>query len=649
MIIGAYSHIPPGTPPPLLETLLSDVYKPLLTYIYNNPSIKIHLYLSAVMLEWFETNHPEINMLIADLVKKDQLELLTGPYYQSILPLLFPKDRSRQIEATTTFIRKRFGKRPKTLWLPNQIWSSHIVPTMHMCSVDRVMISTFSKRLDETYSEVPFSMQDTGKVIEVYPVDTIVESLVNLFRKGLLDIHEFEEYLDNTDFSDRTHDHVIMVNLHHLLQASTLNSRQVSAVNLFSLIYDSVTKTGDSPVLLNSVLRGKNLTKIGYLPSATYGLDSERPEMVCANEMLTQYGELNHLYGRLMHVSELARLYKTNKDVKKRVEALLMKSQSGGPFLLDSSGGCYRSEYRQYIYKNLNEAERLLATYEGISYPREVDLDFDGNNEIVCMSRHLLGIVNSYGGVLSELNYLPTGFNYCDTFTGYRDEAKRSALHDLKEGTSQSLFNDVFINPSVPVEEYSKEDRKKAYDCASQKWDLSFDDKNGQKVSAFCDFDSLPFNLDRMRVEKSYQLKSNSVVLEYTLTNIGTRNAKGVFATEMNISLGKRKNADTMYTVEKTHNRIIKDQTKTAHNLNNFRLNDDQNKTLLSIASNVRFNLFHEEYSLSVDTMIENESLYQYSLFLLSWPFDLKVNESKTITIGWRIERKQTRKQKEQA
>jgi hypothetical protein len=465
----------------------------------------------------------------------------------------------------------------------------------------------------------------------------------------MISLSEFEDYLQHTDFSDNSNEHVVMINLNHLLQATHNESISASTIELFQMVYDNVTNTSDEPLLLNSIPKWGQIQTRGYLPSAMYGLDSDRPEIVCVNEMLTLYNELNHLYGRLMHVSELARLYKTNKDAKKRVESLLMKCQSGGAFVLDSSGGCYRSEYRQYIYKHLNEAERILATYEGISYPREVDLDFDGSNEVICMSRHLLGIVDTTGGVLSELNYLPTGFNYCDTFSGYSAEAKRSSLPSIEEGSSQYLFNDLFINADYGIEEYQKGNSDIAFDSGTLPWNLSYDEKNGQKVDASIELKKLPFNLGSLKIEKTYQFKSNSVVIEYNLTNIGPRTAKGVFATEMNISLGKRNDANTMYTVEKSRNRVIKDDTKISHNLNNFRLSDDQNKTLLSIASDVRFNLLHEEYNVTVDTMMGKESLYQYSLFLLSWPFDLKVGETKKWTIGWRIEKKQTRKQKEQA
>ena len=52
-------------------------------------------------------------MLINDMVKRKQLELLGGGFYDPILPVIPNSDRSGQIEALTTYLRKHFGKRPR--------------------------------------------------------------------------------------------------------------------------------------------------------------------------------------------------------------------------------------------------------------------------------------------------------------------------------------------------------------------------------------------------------------------------------------------------------------------------------------------------------------------------------------------------------
>ena len=645
MICGAYSQIAPGTPPEMMEGLLSEVYKPVLTYIYQNPEMKIHLFLSGYVLEWIELHHPEINMLIGDLVKKDQLELLTGAYYQSPLSLMHPKDRSTQIEATTTFIRKRFGKRPKSVWLFNQMWSTNFVSTLHLCSVDRLLISTYNTATETSYIEKPFVMQDIGKTIEVFPINHTIEKLFDQYRTLQIDFEGLKKSLELINLSNTETTDVVMLNLDHLFQASNNSPFNPSPVTVFELMCQKIHKSSKKTQLLSSYPLWEKINTKGYLLTGWYGHDSTRGELMCVNEMLTTYGELLHLYGRLMYVSELARLYKKNKDVRKRVESLMMKSQSEGPFVFDSSGGCYRSLYRQYIYKHLNEAERLISQYEAVSYPREVDLDADGYSEVVLKSRNLLAVINSKGSVLDELNYLTTGWNYGDTFSGLHKDITRKTLTTISDGSPQRIFNDVLL--PFNINDLSSYDKKKGFDTASYHWPLEIDDK-GCEVTSTLELENIPFSIGHLSIKKTYQLKSSSVVVQYTITNVGSRPSKGTFATEMNIALGQQQLQKQLYTVEKSRNRILNDDHKVFGNLNNFRISDEYNKTMLSIATDIRFTLFKEENIVDIETMIGKESLYQYSLFLLTCPFDLKKGESKKWTIGWRLEKRAVRQQKKE-
>ena len=504
MICGAYSQIAPGTPSSIMESLLSEVYKPVLTYIYQHPEMKIHFFLSGAVLEWFELHHPEINMLIADLVKKEQLEMLTGAYYQPLLSLLHPKDRSSHIEATTTFIRKRFGKRPKTVWLFNQMWSPNFVSTLHLCSVDRLLISTYNTATETGYIDEPFVMQDIGKTIEVFPINHHIEEMFDKFRNNEIGYDELKQRLQSIDISQKNSTDVVMLNLDHLYQASNNSTTRPSAISLFEMVCDKVHNSQKKPQLLNNYPLWEHAHKRGYLLTGWYGNDSTRHELMCVNEMLTTYEQLQHLYGRLIYVSELARLYKKNKDVRKRVESLIMKSQSGGPFVLDSSGGCYRPEYRQYVYKHLNEAEKLISQYEPVSYPREVDIDADGHNEVIVKSRNLLAIIHSKGGALSELNYLPTGWNYGDTFSGSTKDVTRTSLPTIKDGVAQHIFNDVLL--PYTINDLSTYDKQKGFDTGTFYWPLNVDEKVGEVTSSL-ELEHVPFSIGHIGIKKNVPIK----------------------------------------------------------------------------------------------------------------------------------------------
>jgi len=169
IILGIYSQKPLGTQVEDLEYSLFHCYKPLLTYLYTHEDIKFVLYISIIILEWFENTYPEINMLINDMVKRKQLEMLSGGYYDPILTILPLKDRALQIEMSTTYLRKRFGKRPKGVWITDQIWDPSLVSTFKSCGINNVTINT-SNKIQKKERLSPFTMQEMGNTINIFPI-----------------------------------------------------------------------------------------------------------------------------------------------------------------------------------------------------------------------------------------------------------------------------------------------------------------------------------------------------------------------------------------------------------------------------------------------------------------------------------------------
>ena len=645
IILGIYSQLPYASPLKVLERALLEGYKPLLTHIYKNPSLKLHLYFSANIYEWFEANHPEMNMLIADLVKKEQLELLSGPYYQSILHLMPPKDRSGQIEKTTTLLRKRFGKRSKTVWFYNQIWSPAYVASMALGSLDRLLISPYNRLTDCSVATEPFKMHDLGKTIEVFTTDDRIDLLIDKLATMQLTKVQFVEQLNELSWDINTTYYISMINLDKLLQATALNGELGTPLELFELIIEKLNSTNSEFELLNTI-KVDQLDSRGFLGSSWYGRDSQLTDLNSFNELFLKYEELNHLYGRILATTEMLRIVKPNKDIKKRVESLLERATSGGAFVLDSSGGVYRNIYRKHNYRYINEALKLLNKSENISFPQELDIDFDGTKEVLWQGKNLSLVIDKRGATLAQLNYLPTGWNYGDTFTGYQNEVTRLSMHHLVDGSFQRSFNDLFIPSKVDLENFAKSVDTHCYDSSNVEYTVIENPENKNSLICTKEFNNLPFNFNSIEVVKTFIFKTNTIVVEYKITNKGKRAFKGFFGSELNLSVGL-KNSDeiSLYTVEKSKNRFLNGEKSINHNLKNFRLVDELNRTIISFAAEKRFTLLKENFKVEAPTIMGNEVLYQYTQFLPIWEMELNSGEAMELTIGFRIERR-SRKEK---
>ena len=231
-ILGAYSQLPFGSPTEEYETLLAQQLKPLLTMVYRNSSIKLLLRLGISEYDYLEQNHPEVNMLINDLCRKGQLEILSSSYYDVVLSLIPTHERTSHIEKTTTYIRKNFSKRPRGLWFYNQVFNSTTVPNLSLSGLDYIVISTYNQVNGTVEATRPFYTEEMGKPALVFPID-------DRFCKETADLYNsvisLEKYLASVRklCSESTNSiSTIMLNLDQLMGES-------GSVEVFKVITDT--------------------------------------------------------------------------------------------------------------------------------------------------------------------------------------------------------------------------------------------------------------------------------------------------------------------------------------------------------------------------------------------------------------------------
>ena len=122
LIFGTYNHQPEGNLPDQFERAYQDAYKPFLSLLYNHPRLPVVLYYCGSLFEWLEEQHPEFLMLLREMVRRKQVELLGGGFYSPILSLIPDGDKLGQIEKLTTYLRTTFGVRPRGGWLAERVW-----------------------------------------------------------------------------------------------------------------------------------------------------------------------------------------------------------------------------------------------------------------------------------------------------------------------------------------------------------------------------------------------------------------------------------------------------------------------------------------------------------------------------------------------
>jgi alpha-amylase/alpha-mannosidase (GH57 family) len=104
-----HQHQPAGSYPNVFQEVTERAYAPLVGALYRHPEVKATLHFSGPLLDWLESNRPDVVGDLGDLLKRGQVELLTGGYYEPILVGVPRRDAVAQIRGSSAIARSARG------------------------------------------------------------------------------------------------------------------------------------------------------------------------------------------------------------------------------------------------------------------------------------------------------------------------------------------------------------------------------------------------------------------------------------------------------------------------------------------------------------------------------------------------------------
>ena len=212
------------------------VYKPLVKFLYSHPALTFAFSFSGIQLQYYKKKHNEFITILKQLVDRKQLEILGGGYYELILPLLYPVDRTGQIDLLSDEIRQTIGKRPRGITLFADCWDSSLVNCLQSCGIEYVLLDSFIIPTEKR-KFLPIFMSDLGKSIEIFPYDDNFIPDVNQSAENYVDyLTKQVEKIEKKDVYCQLQPERI-VNIH-------LNHQQVEALlenKWFDAFYEQIT------------------------------------------------------------------------------------------------------------------------------------------------------------------------------------------------------------------------------------------------------------------------------------------------------------------------------------------------------------------------------------------------------------------------
>ena len=106
LLFGIHNHQPIGNFDFVFADAYEKSYLPFIQVLDRFPEMKIGLHFSGILLDWLEENRPELIKQVSKMVKRGQIEILTGGHYEPILSIIPENDRIGQIQKLSRKIKK---------------------------------------------------------------------------------------------------------------------------------------------------------------------------------------------------------------------------------------------------------------------------------------------------------------------------------------------------------------------------------------------------------------------------------------------------------------------------------------------------------------------------------------------------------------
>ncbi len=461
-ILGVHNHQPIGNFDFVFEKAYIMSYLPFLEAMERHPAIHWNMHGTGILWEWLERHHPEYIDRVAEQVKAGRLEILTGGYYEPILPALPDADKAGQIQKLTRYIRQRFKTKPRGMWLAERVWEPHLAKVLSDNAVDYTMVDDthfLSTGLKVEDMCGAYLTEEQGATALVLPIRQDLRYAIPFKDPGET-LNLLRQYA-----SPSGHKALVMFDDGEKFGLWPETFKHVYTegwLEKFLTVLDSnkdwIITSRISDYLSTHVPHGRV-----YLPTASYSEMGEWTLPADAQEtltdlhkhlpaeereaakrfvhggfwrnFLTKYEESNNLHKKMLHVSEKIHRVVEAKPTAKSQKMLdaLWAGQCNCAFWHGVFGGLYLPHLRQALYRELLSAEMQadkVLSGDKIQVIQE-DFDKDGRPEILVEApEQNLYFAPHNGGSLFEWDLRKQGINLQNVLTR-RQEGYHKQLLDF--------------------------------------------------------------------------------------------------------------------------------------------------------------------------------------------------------------------------
>jgi len=479
-VFGLHNHQPIGNFESVFIEAHDKSYLPFLELLEKHPNIKVTQHYTGILFDWLVKHRPKVIAKLKALVQRGQIEMMTGGFYEPIMPVIPEGDRIKQIKRLTEFVKEHTGYDAKGMWLAERVWEPSLTKSLAQAGVRYTVLddSHFKATgLNDEQTLGYYSTEDTGHTMAIFPISEKLRYTI-----PFMEPQETIDYLRSIATEDGQTIAVMADDgekfgvwpktfkrcyedgyLEQLFRALEANKEWIN-VTTFSDVMNAVRPKGRLYLPTASYIEMMEwaMPAKAILGYEHFTEELREKKMYEENKtfvrggfwrnFFAKYDESNHIHKRMLNVSR--RLERLEGDTKhnantalKTAREHLMAGQCNCAYWHGVFGGLYLCNLRNGLYSNLLKADATMDKVEFAGKPyieiEEADFDADLRGEVIISTdRHKLIVKPDQGGQIIEHDWKPSAVNLTDTLTRrfepYHQKVKMAISReeaDRQEGT----------------------------------------------------------------------------------------------------------------------------------------------------------------------------------------------------------------------
>ncbi|GAC1313057.1 MAG: DUF1926 domain-containing protein [Ktedonobacteraceae bacterium] len=454
----------------------------------RHPKVRLSLHYTGSLLDWIAEAQPAFLERIAALVKRNQVEIVSGGYYEPILPAIPDADKVAQIRRLTERIQRNFGAKASGMWMAERVWEPGLPrflreAEMEWTILDDVHFKNVGLEDHDLYGY--YATEDQSSVLKVYatskslrytipwrPVYETIENIHSLATpdgKRILvmgdDGEKFGSWPETAPYCWGSDGRSGWVEA--FFTALELNSDWLHTIPLgeYAQNYPALSRiyipTSSYIEMTEWALPPQKSYTFGRL---LHQLEEEKRDDILQfmrggfwRNFLVRYHEVNNQHKKMLRVHDTVYAASTPPET---ALVHLWKAQANDTYWHGLFGGIYMGHVRSAIYHHLIKAENAADSMQfGPEHWQRhefTDFDRDSQEELIVESdQQNLYIDPLRGGTLFEWDMRRSMHNMLCVMTRHQEsyhETLRQFEQDRREREATILLKSTAAQPQESID-----------------------------------------------------------------------------------------------------------------------------------------------------------------------------------------------------